>query len=72
MAYMPELHYCCDCGEYLGPDNGDGICMDCEMKCDCGRPLPDNSNWDEAICPACLKKEQKRSRRRNANPDPDW
>ncbi len=32
MAYLPELHYCVVCREYLGPDNGDGICCGCEEK----------------------------------------
>lgn len=31
MAYMPDLHYCCICRDYLGPDNGDGICSACEV-----------------------------------------
>ena len=30
MSYLPELHYCCVCKEYLGPDNGDGICAECD------------------------------------------
>ncbi len=30
MSYIIELHYCCECGQYLGPDNGDGICGSCE------------------------------------------
>lgn len=30
MAYLPELHRCCVCGVDLGPENGDGICCDCE------------------------------------------
>ncbi len=34
MAYLPELHYCCMCNKYLGPDNGDAICCDCEDKFD--------------------------------------
>jgi|GEM_PF-6686566 len=32
MPYMPDLHYCCVCKEYLGPDNGDGICLDCDTE----------------------------------------
>jgi uncharacterized Zn finger protein (UPF0148 family) len=32
MAYLPELHYCCVCKEYLGPDNGDGICPECDTE----------------------------------------
>jgi hypothetical protein len=31
MAYLPELHYCCVCKEYLGHDNGDGICPECDI-----------------------------------------
>ena len=34
MAYLPELHYCCVCREYLGMDNGDGICGACEEEDD--------------------------------------
>lgn len=30
MAYLPELHRCCVCGDDLGPDNGDGICAGCD------------------------------------------
>jgi hypothetical protein len=30
MSYLPELHYCCVCGTYLEPDNGDGICFSCD------------------------------------------
>lgn len=30
MAYQPDLHYCCVCHDYLGPDDGDGICPDCD------------------------------------------
>ena len=32
MEYMPELHYCCMCHEYLGDDDGDGICGECADK----------------------------------------
>ena len=32
MSYLPELHYCCRCGDYLGIDNGDGICLACESE----------------------------------------
>lgn len=32
MVYLPELHYCCVCKEYLGHDNGDGICVDCDTE----------------------------------------
>jgi hypothetical protein len=34
MAYLPELHFCCVCRVYLGPDDGDGICSDCEDNVD--------------------------------------
>lgn len=30
MAYLPELHTCCVCKADLGPDDGDGICWDCD------------------------------------------
>jgi len=30
MSYLPELHYCCVCGEDLGAENGDGICRGCD------------------------------------------
>lgn len=26
MAYLPENHHCHQCGEYLGPDDGDADC----------------------------------------------
>ena len=32
MALLPELNYCCECGEWLGPENFDGICLDCEEE----------------------------------------
>jgi hypothetical protein len=30
MAYLQGNHYCAACGVYLGPDDGDGICSDCD------------------------------------------
>lgn len=38
MAYLPHLHYCCCCNEYLGDDNGDGICPECDRDED--EPCP--------------------------------
>ena len=32
MAYLPDLHYCFICKDYLGPDNGDGICPECDIE----------------------------------------
>jgi len=32
MPYLEELHYCCVCHVYLGPDNGDGICGGCDVE----------------------------------------
>ena len=32
MPYLEELHYCCFCHVYLGPDNGDGICGGCDVE----------------------------------------
>ena len=34
MAYLPELHYCWFCGVYLGMDDGDGICWECDSLMD--------------------------------------
>jgi len=34
MAYLPELHFCCVCRVYLGTEDGDGICSDCEDNVD--------------------------------------
>jgi hypothetical protein len=30
MALLPDLQYCCVCGCFLGPDNYDGICCECD------------------------------------------
>ena len=30
MAYLPDNHYCCVCEQYLGMDDGDGVCSTCE------------------------------------------
>ena len=59
MAYLPELHYCCVCGIYLGPDNGDGICSSCEyiVYCVGCRKIVGEANEREEIisyCGACL------------------
>jgi len=58
--YISELHYCCDCGTYLGIENGDGICGECEEKCYlCGQLLPEDEDYTEPMCPDCLKKYNK-------------
>jgi hypothetical protein len=41
MPYLAELHYCACCKEYLGPDNGDGICYACDR------------DEYELLCPKC-------------------
>jgi hypothetical protein len=54
MAYMPELHSCCVCKKDLGPDNGDGICSDCENTCArCGVFKEDDNVNDMQLCSAC-------------------
>lgn len=30
--YLPRLHYCCNCNVYLGPDDADGICYECDEE----------------------------------------
>ena len=30
MPYLPDNHYCCVCNNYLGMDDGDGVCSTCE------------------------------------------
>ena len=30
MVYLPDLHYCCVCNVYLGMNDGDAICSECE------------------------------------------
>lgn len=32
MAYLPENHYCCVCKVYLGTEDGDGICPECDNE----------------------------------------
>jgi len=59
-VYITELHYCCDCGIYLGIENGDGICSECEEKCyKCGTQLPEDEDWTDPLCPNCAKTEHK-------------
>jgi hypothetical protein len=57
MAYLPELHYCCNCDVYLGPDNGDNICSECEtLLCDyCDSMMLKSGGPDSWIanCPKC-------------------
>ncbi len=56
MAYLSDWHYCCDCGNYLGIENGDGICGECEMKCGvCRCELDDNNTT--SLCPSCSERE---------------
>lgn len=51
MAYLPELHYCCICKDYLGPDNGDGICPSCDSEC-C-ESCTAHVGPDFSVCPHC-------------------
>jgi len=30
LAYLPENHYCVACKVYLGDDDGDAICPECD------------------------------------------
>lgn len=56
MAYLPELHICCMCHRDLGPENGDGICCECDMKCRiCLHALEEDAS--DNICLSCAKKE---------------
>jgi hypothetical protein len=41
MPYLEELHYCCVCHVYLGPDNGDGICGGCDVE----EEDPEEETW---------------------------
>lgn len=50
--YLPEFHICCMCKMYLGTENGDGICFDCDLKCrNCSKYLPEDGT--DIICEEC-------------------
>ena len=55
MAYLPELHYCCICGEYLGHENGDGICSFCDTEtCICEHDVSDHGVFGCTVCPCAF------------------
>lgn len=53
MAYLPELHYCVVCGDYLGPDDGDGICADDDETVECPKCLGIGKDVNMADCSEC-------------------
>jgi hypothetical protein len=65
MAYLPELHRCCVCGIDLGPDNGDGICTECDNvaarggdgRCPCGRLVLSTGGEPCPFCGGCAGEE---------------
>lgn len=60
MAYLPELHYCSVCKVYLGMDDGDGICAECDNSfcVNCEKIITEENPEDHKCWSKTLNRER--------------